>query len=354
MKIRQIMQKVLPIATPPVIGYLHHAYPLSILANWTAYLPWFHSNYIQLHCPQNLQNLSHDRTMKFNFYRSPDQRLAFSPYLKVQLLDRDLIFKSPKDIAPFLIACIDKGYYVQPTVDEYFLPDSPAYQKRRLIHETLIYGYDKQTFVGMGYNKYGDYAGYQIAFPELKQAIVHADLTGHYDPDGLRLFKYDPNAQYNFDIHLVRIQLRDFLCGRNTSERFRRLANPADGAYGLATYPCLKSYVESFLVSLFSFDIRPAHILWENKKCMVYRLQYMESRGYLKPEDGFSVQYDELARKTGMLRMMLLKFKLTRSAGLINRLCSHLDNIAEVEKRLLQDLLKKLGTVCDESTELCI
>ena len=343
------MKKILPITIPPVIGYLHHAYPLSILANEEAYLPWFHSNYIQLYCPPNFQNPSRNRTMKFNFYRRPDQRVSFSPYLKVQLLNRDLIFKSPTDILPFIVACIDKGYYIQPTVDEYFLPDSAAYQKRHLVHETLIYGYDKQTFVGIGYNKNGDYASYHIIFSELEQAIVHADLTGHYDPEGLRLFKYDSHARYDFDIYLVREQITDFLHSRNTSHRFRMVANPADGAYGLATYSCLKSYIESFLYSPFSFDIRPAHILWEHKKCMVDRLNYMEDQGYLKSEDGFSVQYDGLARKTGMLRMMLLKFKITRSPDLIRRVLSNLDGIEEAEQSLLQDLVKKLETVCDDS-----
>ena len=342
------MKKILPITIPPIVGYLHHAYPLSILANWTAYLPWFHSNYIQLYCPQNLQNLS-NRTLKFNFYRRPDQRISFSPYLKVHILNRDLIFKSPTDIVPFIIACIDKGYYVQSTVDEYFLPDSAAYQKRHFVHETLIYGYDNQNFVGLGYNKTGDYAAYQIAFAELTQAIVHANLTGHYDSDGLRLFTYDPHAQYDFDIHLVREQLDDFLYARNTSERFRMLLNPYDGAYGLATYPCLKSYIGSFLHPPFSFDIRPAHILWEHKKCMVDRLKYLEDQGYLKSEYGFSVQYDELARKTGILRMMLLKFKITRSAVLIHRVFSNLDDIAKVEQGLLQNLIKKLETVRYES-----
>ena len=335
------MKKILPITIPPVIGYLHHAYPLSILANEEAYLPWFHSNYIQLYCPYNLQNLS-SRTLKFNFYRRPDQRVSFSPYLKVQILDRDLIFKSPTDILPFVVACLDKGYYIQPTVDEYFLPDSAAYQKRSLVHETLIYGYDNQTFAGIGYNKNGDYASYHIMFSELEQAIVHADLTGHYDPDGLRLFRYDSHVRYDFDIHLVREHLEDFLFSKNTSHRFRLLANPTDGAYGLATYPFLKSYIESFLYSPLSFDIRPVHILWEHKKCMVDRLNYMEDHGYLKSEDGFSMQYEELARKTGMLRMMLLKFKITRSPDLIHRVLSNLDDIGEVEQCLLQGLVKKL------------
>ena len=338
------MKKNLPITIPPVTGYLHHAYPLSILANWTAYLPWFYSNYIQLYCPQNLQNLRRNRTLKFNFYRRPDQRFSFSPYLKVQFLDRNLIFKSPTDIVPFITACIDKGYYVQPTVDEYFLPDSAAYQTRHFMHETLIHGYDNQIFIGIGYNKQGGYAAYHIAFSELEQAILHADLTGHYDSDGLRLFKYALHAKYDFDIHLVREQLSDLLHARNSSERFRMVANPSDGAYGLATYPCLKSYIESFLHPPFSFDIRPAHILWEHKKCMVDRLKYMEVQGYLKSEYGFSAEYDELMRNTGIVRLMLLKFKITRSPDLIHRVLSRLDNIAEKEKSLLQNLLSKLNS----------
>lgn len=340
------MKNILPIATPPIIGYLHHAYPLTILAHSMTYLPWLYSHYIQLHCPNNLLDSRHSRTMKFNFYRSPDQRFTISPYLKVQILNRDLVFKSPTDIVPFIIACIDKGYYVRLTVDEYFLPDSPAYRKRQFIHETLIYGYNKQTFIGIGYNKQGDYAAYPIAFSELKQAVLHANLTGHYDPDGLRLFQYDPHAKYDFDIHLVREHLADLLYACNTSERFRMLANPTDGAYGLATYDCLKHFLASFLSPPFSSDIRPVHILWEHKKCMVERLKYMEMHGYIKLEDGFSVQCDELARKTGMIRMMLLKFRKTRNQDLIRRMCSHLDVLAEEERGLLQDLLDTLEAVC--------
>lgn len=280
--------------------------------------------------------------MKFNFYRRPDQRASFSPYLKVQLLDRDLIFKSRTDIVPFILASIDKGYYVQPTVNEYFLPDSVAYQQKHLAHETLIYGYDKQTFIGIGYNKQGDYATYHIAFSELERAIVQADLTHHYDSEGLRLFKYAPQKKYNFDIHLVQEQLTDLLYDRNTSQRFRMLANPDDGAYGLATYECLKHFLASFLFPPFSFDIRPAHILWEHKKCMVYLLKYMECQGYLKSEYGFSAKYDELMRNTGIVRLMLLKFKITRNHDLIHRVLSNLDKIAEAEKILLQNLLDKL------------
>ena len=82
---------------------------------------------------------------------------------------------------------------------------------------------------------------------------------------------------------------------------------------------------------------------------MAYRLKYMEAQGYLKSEYGFSIQYDEVARKIGVLRMMLLKFRKTRSPALIHRVCLHLDAIAEVEKSLLQYLLKELDPVCCES-----
>ncbi len=55
------MQKILPIAIPPIIGYLHHAYPLSILAHWTTYLPWLQP----LH-PTLLSTQSHGQQARQN------------------------------------------------------------------------------------------------------------------------------------------------------------------------------------------------------------------------------------------------------------------------------------------------
>lgn len=338
------MQKTLPITTPPVIGYLHHAYPLSILANWDAYLPWFYCNYIQLFCPRNLQSVGQNRTMKFNFYRRPDQRISFSPYLDVQLLDRELIFRSHEDIVPFLTNCLDKDIYVQPTVDEIFLPDSPSYQTRHFIHETLIYGYDQinQNFTGIGYKKNGDYGSYCISFAELKQAILQTNLKGHYDTHGLRLFKYAPEGKYDFDLQLVTEQIDAYLKSHNTSQQFRMISNPVDGAYGLDTYECLRDYIKGFLSHPSFFDIRPIHILWEHKQCMLARLNFMETKGYLDPKDTFSTSYQRLAQKTGMMRMMMLKFQKTRSTELIQRICSGLDQLKEEERVLLQNVLEQL------------
>ena len=71
----------------------------------------------------------------------------------------------------------------------------------------------------------------------------------------------------------------------------------------------------------------------------------MEDQGYLKSEYGFSAEYGELARNTGMVRMMLLKFKITRSPSLIHRVLSNLDKISKKEKSLLQNLLSKLDSL---------
>ncbi len=45
------MRRLLPLSTPPLMGYLHHAFPLSILAGKRPFLPWLYSQYIQLSCP---------------------------------------------------------------------------------------------------------------------------------------------------------------------------------------------------------------------------------------------------------------------------------------------------------------
>lgn len=42
------MQRTLPPHPPPITAYLFHLYPLSILAQDNAYLPWLYSTHIQL------------------------------------------------------------------------------------------------------------------------------------------------------------------------------------------------------------------------------------------------------------------------------------------------------------------
>ena len=110
--------KILPIAEPPVRCFLYDAYPLSILATHTEYLPWFYSNYIQICCYKNFI----ERDEVFLEFFGPNQA-CHSPWLKSQRLSRDAILKNKVDIVEFIISNIDNNYYFYGFASAYFIPN---------------------------------------------------------------------------------------------------------------------------------------------------------------------------------------------------------------------------------------
>ena len=345
------MKKILPIQIPPILGYLYHAYPLSVLSNWDAYLPWFYSHYIQLHCPKDFQTAERKKGAKFDFYHprshlySPQgYQFATSPWLDSQLLDREVVIGNHRSIVEFVVDCIRRDYYVQVCVDEFFIPNTMVYQEDHFVHEVLVFGFDKQEkiFYTSGFDRNGNYGNSQVTFSELEQGYLHSSIEKHYDEYGVILYKNKKGAQYNFDYQYVLEQLEDYVYSKNTSERFRALANPVDNVFGLNTYRCLNDHFEYVLKKVKRFDIRPLHIFWEHKKCMVSRIEYLEHLNYLNPQNEFSKSYKVIEERTDRQRIMMLKFLITDQNPIVEATIKEIDRIAQAEHSLLESMLDQL------------
>ena len=89
-------------------------------------------------------------------------------------------------------------------------------------------------------------------------------------------------------------------------------------------------------------DVLSLHILWEHKKCMLARIEYMETLGYLDPGDALGEAYAEIAAQAGVLRMMMLRFGMGRDRRLIERMIGRLAPVAERERDLLERGLQQL------------
>ena len=333
-------KKTLPIETrPPIVGYT--VYPLSILATRRDYLPWFHSRHIQLYCPRGFPE---DRTAKFDFYRHPLSRLAPCPLLETLWLNRNSATDARGHIVPFVLDRLDEGHYVQLYANEFYIPDRRKYQRHHYTHALLVFGCDGQNaeLDILGYNRQGIFAASKVGFAQLEQAFRRV----HYLPDRMDricLMRYARDKTCGFDLPLVREQLRDYVYARNTSERFRMLENPVEGTFGLDTYACLLDHCRRLLARPAFPDIRPLHILWEHKKCMRARIEYMETHRYLSPPGRFSRAYAEIEQEAGTFRMMMLKYGVTKDASLIDRIAVGLDRVREKERVLLEHALAEMA-----------
>src|SRR5690554_4043446 len=106
----------LPLSKPPIIGYLHHAYPLSIMSACDNYLPWLHSNYIQLYCYKDFN----DSACPLNFYLY--QYNDNYPLLDMVSLTRTIVDSiCDIEIVQFIKNCIDNGYHFIAYVDEFYV-----------------------------------------------------------------------------------------------------------------------------------------------------------------------------------------------------------------------------------------
>lgn len=334
----------LPVGRPPIIGYLHHAFPLAILSKNEQYLPWFHSQYIQVYCPVNLASgPDPERKRKFNFYRPPGYDSASFAGLSMVRLNREVVLANGL-VVDLIRRALLTGRYVQVCVDECEIPGKKAFQKKHFLHELFIYGFDDETqcVETLGFQDNGDFGSLVVAYGDLQRAF-DAGVSGNgYDPDGVRMFGLDETVSFHFDILTVLDGLEDYVFSRNTSERFRLLAKPTDEVFGLATYRCLIDACAQLFHYPLWYDIRPLHILWEHKVCMLARIRYLEREGYLNVADGFGALYEPIERGAHTLRMMMLKLRVSGDAQILKRIISQLTALAEEEGRLLACLLKTL------------
>lgn len=304
------MKKRLPIGEPPIIGYMHHLYPLSILARDTAYLPWFYCHYIQLRQFEG---------RGLNFYLHPFYReFSTSPLLESNRVDRRLAGGKPDEIIGFVLECLERDYYVQLDVDYFYIPQGAYYQRVHFLHELLLSGFDRlqSTFTASGYGRNGSYVRFSVGFAEFERALSTA-FSPEDGPDWLQdkvenaqivLYHYRSSAECAFDIVQAQEELTDFYQSRNTSTRLRILAEPRNRGdlWGMDTYQFLAGLLDE-PEAVENDQLISLRIFWEHKKCMAARLEYMEGQSLLPKGVGFAQRYSNIARRTNQIRMVVLR-----------------------------------------------
>jgi hypothetical protein len=320
-------EKKLKLALPPIIGYLHHAYQLSVAQQHPSFNDWFYSNYIQL--------TYHPETGWLNFFLA---RLECYPLVYYQLLNIQIFINNNIDIVDFIINCINSGYYIWLYLDEFYVPNRISYNTGHLIHECLIYGYntDKSCFYSAGFDTRHNYSFSEISYTDFIKAFYNSDIN-----KPVNIVKHQETDRYNFDIQNVMNLLEDYVYSKNTSKRLSIYSNPtSDVIYGLQIYEYLRKNFENPPTKEFLDDIRSLHILWEHKKCMTSRIKFLYENKYLDKLEPYYSKYKEIENKALALRNMQIKYTYTRDDDEIKKIATYIDEIRNEEKEILVELLE--------------
>lgn len=326
----------LALSEPPIRGYLHHAYPLSIMAGHDDFIPWLHSNYIQLYCAKNYESV---HGTHFNFYFYNDYH--YYPLLRCARIDREVV-ESVSDILTFIIQSINKGYYLIVYINEYYIPKRPAFGKFHNVHELLISGYDTVTRQ-FSVSSFADrkYMRYEITFDNLLEAYSKADYRSLWYANDIQLLKIERETTYEFNLPLVLNQLNGYL---HSTINYRPALMPVPEdqlACGLEVYRYLKNALISMSKQKMVTDVRPLHILWEHKKCMRERIRYLLDRKMITNEE-LHTHYKAIESTIDNCRLMFLLYEKSRDQNVLAKIMKKLDEVSKAEKEVLKELLFEL------------
>ena len=333
---------------PPIVSYVSHAYRLSIISTRDEYLPWFYSNYIQLFCGQ--KRLNNRQTCSLNFHFPKIWHYAV-PWLHWYSLPNDLSNKLfGNDIIDFLKSCIDSKLYIRLFLDEYYLSYSEYFNKRHYEHDILIFGYDEThtLFFALGYAR-GEYSELHVDYECINEAYISVK-SNFPEAKKMDLFRYNEAGSleygippYDFDINWVQMQVSNYLKSISPADRLRSEKNLVDYVFGMKTYTSLRDYVESLSLKEAKIDLIPFRVLWEHKKCMVKRVEYMVAQRIIRPEKSPLNAFEVLEDKANILRLMSIKYSLTQDDAMVRRMKHNILELCMLDEIAMKKLQRILA-----------
>lgn len=345
---------ILPIKQPLIYGYLYYAYPLSIIECYEECKDWFYSNYIQLYSVDDFK-----RTISFSFFTPGSFLGGFDavsypavPWLEYRAIDKEVLSSCKVDIHDFVCSNIDNGYYVYiADFDDYYLPQRRAYQNSHFAHDILIHGYDKanREYHISGFNERLFYSFTKIDFENFVNAYRYSESHRDYESTDnislIRLFKKRSDIDYKFDINLVLTLMDEYVNSKNSFNRFREFKNPySDLRFGLDSYDSLIYYFNLLINQEVNSDLRPLHVLWEHKLCMVNRIKFMQERNYFANMPTLFDDYKRIEQKILLLRNALTKYSRShdKNANTLHMIINNLNEIRNIEGETINQMIYNL------------
>lgn len=329
---------VLSTIVPPITGLVDEAYPLVVALSHPRPWPWFYSNYIQM-------AFKNDDLMGYNvrFYKTDHRGIMWdtlNPWINYNIMNVNFLKSLNMGIIDFIVQSIDNGFYMSVFLDRYYLPGIRNYQKSHMTHEAMVFGYDleKEQIYLIEYQE-TYLKEFIVTFAEFIDAYDNSDLSRYED---IHLMKFDTQRHYEFDLVNISEQLQDYLSSQNTSERYRINSNPVYSplvSFGLDIYNDLRFLLE---YNHLKYDIRVFNSIWEHKKVMKDRVQYMADQGYVDGIAELVLPCKEIEDKSYLLKSQFMKLCATRNPAQVGKVLLMLNAMEELERSVYGKIVEKI------------
>lgn len=333
--------KKLPITRPPIIGYVIHAFPLSIIFNHDECMPWFFCNYIQLVCNTQLNTNFLDffsLCTAITEIQWVDSVYPGIPWINRNSISGQTFMDCNINKEEIIINSLIGDNYIVCHLDEFHVPNRYSYQNEHYPHENLIYGFDNESkeYDILGFDSRGIFGSSKISYSEFQLASKGHDI---------KFLHIKEDFIYELDLKCIRDLLTDYLYSRNSDYKYSGIRNPnMNYVYGMEIYNQLITYLRLLSNNQVVTDVRPFHILWEHKNCMVLRIQFLMDK-YKEAAVGLEEihdQYLELQKICYLIRNLFLKYTMNKHTNELTTIISLLKDIKNEEQKIIPLLITQI------------
>ena len=267
----------------------------------------------------------------------------FSRLLKLNQVPMDLLSLAKEELLAFFIRVIEKGYYVNLGLNEFYIPGRRWYRKTDFVHVNFVYGVDlkKKVFLLMGFDR-------EIQYSEIDFDNFYLSTQRTIGPTTkINLYRYHYELPVSTKIYLsstVTI-LRAYLKGQR---RFALSAEEVIDAKedtilvcGIHIYQYLLK--DAHLEGLKS-DVRIVYQIYEHKKIMVWFLEHLFKKQIIEAEkyEEIKALYEELIAMCDTLKNLVLWNRVKPRININEKLRELIKKIEIKDRAAVEELLKYL------------
>lgn len=253
-----------------------------------------------------------------------------------------------KDYIDFAIDCIDNNTYVYTYryMDEFYISQSPYYQKHEMIHMFILYGYDleKKVFYTLGYDSRKIYTTLTVTFEEFIASICNLE---NKDDRFMILVKHNPDHEEDLNPVDIKFWLDQYLNCKNSHIMFRGVMDEYSmterTVFGIKTYDYLTMYLYYIISGRLNpqyMDRRSYRQLWEHKNVMLKRVEALVDKKYI--DEKYIELYKPIVNSASILQNLQTKFNVTGNIKILSDMMERVKILSEDEYLILNKLYKDL------------
>lgn len=335
-----------------IITYLCHSLAICVILADERLLPWYYEHYIKLYTEKQANGML---IMDFLEERAPYNEVIQEVYLGYELL------KDVTNINDYVIDKINSGYYVIINIDEYYIPAKLAYKKKHYVHHSLVYGYDntERKFKAIGFNAEQMFAKMDFEYDLFAQAFESGKLyykgsAPWAETNAIELLRTKNFMQdYPFSLERFRTSLEEYVTSK---EDFRIVFDqrldqyylgPEHLKYGMDVYDGVIEHLKKLMEGMITIDYRAVHLMFEHKKSIYTRLQYINGRyAELTGLEELIDEYRKVVDIVDSARRLFLKhtfsgendYNLIPDKEVVAQIIEKLGEARDLEKKILTQI----------------